>query len=126
MAKISVYVEGYGKVQVEGAYVQGTDQKLFVSVSSPEGEMYVLRHTLTGYVCVEEVSKEEAVWMARQLFAACPSAWSREDSRAFEESLPHWVKEWVENIQDAAACKVPITLLKSCADFCREMESLAS
>jgi hypothetical protein len=126
MAKILLRIapaEGQETVEVEGFFVPGTDNKFAVHVNA-DGDLFNLTHVPTGMASVQDVTKTEALWLARQLFAACPHAWSLEDGDAVLEALPFWVRKWAATIRCVAEEGGYIYLLKSCADFVREMEAL--
>ena len=95
MAKISLKIgsmEAPQTTEVEGFYVPGTENRFAVHASDlGNGDRFNLTHIPTGFACVQDVTKSEAIWLARQLFAACPAAWRLEDGHAVMEALPLWV-----------------------------------
>jgi hypothetical protein len=125
VAKILLRIEpaeGQQTVEVEGFFVPGTDNKFAIHVG--DRDLFNLTHVPTGMASVQDVTKTEAIWLARQLFTACPHAWSLEDGDAVMEALPFWARKWAASIRSAAEDGEFIYLLKSCADFVREMEAL--
>jgi hypothetical protein len=113
------------QIELEGFYVPGTDNTFAVNANRlGEGDLFNVTHVPTGWACATDVSKLEAVWVARQLFAACPEAWRRDDADAISEAAPHWVRQWMVDLKYAAKAGVPVYLLKSCADYGREMNTL--
>jgi hypothetical protein len=128
MAKILVTLgpsEQPQQIELEGFYVPGTDNTFAVNANDlGEGDLFNLTHIPTGWACAKDVTKLEAVWVARQLFAVCPEAWELDDMDAIREAVPHWVKQWIVDVMHAIQAAVPVCLLKSCPEYCREMNTL--
>src|SRR5262249_7306296 len=74
----------------------------------------------SGCALVQGVTREEALYVAHQLFAACPAAWELEDGQAVVDASPSRVGRWVTLMRVATGSGVPLELLKTCADYVRE------
>ena len=110
-------------IEVEVFFVPGTDN-LFAVHDSFEGEdLFVLTHVRSGLCVARSDEREDVVWVAHQMYAAAPEAWRLIDLDAVRNALPPPVERWGMLIRKACAQGIPLVLLKSCADYCREMET---
>src|SRR5215471_5041695 len=82
--------------EVDALLVPDTDNLFAVHEDEgSDGTFFTVTHVPTGYACLEGVNKSEALWVARQLFAACPEAWRLTDRDEVLRTVPRHVGGWV-------------------------------
>jgi hypothetical protein len=116
------------QVEVEGQPVPGTDGLFAVCRSAPpnaEGEddalepPWSLTHSLSGFAVGWFWRPEDAHYVARQLYRAAPEAWRQTDPQQVVATTPKAVAKWIGLVRRTRL--VPPQLLKTCAEFAREI-----
>jgi hypothetical protein len=117
-------------VETEAEMVPGTDGLFAVHRDElppweeEDAPAWVLTHVPSGHSGGRYTSSTDAMWVARQIYAAAPDACRLSEGKAFVSALPDRVLKWVLLMRQASGAGVPFQLLKGCAEYVRESEEL--
>jgi hypothetical protein len=129
MTKIRLASEEGEGWEVEGFLVPGTGDLFAVrpvgdeadiQVDGFHGEGWAVTHLRSGLALFVALDKPDAVYVARQIYKAAPSAWALTDAEQVRKALPRSLRPWVALVQQAVIAGLSARVLKGYADFARD------
>jgi hypothetical protein len=130
MAKIKIWCGGENRfVEVEGFLAPGTGDLFAVRpigdeddirVDGFDDEGWAVTHLRSGLALFVASAKPDAVYIARQIYNAAPSAWALTDAKEVRKALPPSLPRWVVLVQRAVRAGLSPRVLKGYTDFARD------